>query len=177
MNAVESALVVLAPEAEPWVKPYRDRYDPSARIGVPAHVTLLYPFRPPSEIDPAVLEALRSLFAAVGAFAYDLVELRRFPNVVYLRPAPDDPFRAMTQAVFARFPETPPYGGAFAEVIPHLTLAQCPEPETLDQVADGFSRTAAGQLPIRALVSEVALMDNTQGTWQVRATFPLRQPH
>jgi hypothetical protein len=35
----ESALVV--PEAEPLVKPFRDRYDPSAAAGVPAHITLL----------------------------------------------------------------------------------------------------------------------------------------
>jgi hypothetical protein len=41
----ESALVV--PEAEPLVKPFRDRYDPSAAAGVPAHITLLYPFKQP----------------------------------------------------------------------------------------------------------------------------------
>jgi hypothetical protein len=176
MSAVESALVVLAPEAEPWVKPFRDRYDPSASVGVPAHVTILYPFRPPPEIDADVLATLQSLFAGVRAFACDLVELRRFPGVVYLAPVPDDPFRLLTQAVFARFPEAPPYGGAFAEVIPHLTLAQRPEPEILDQVAAEFTRTAGSRLPIRALVTGVALMDNTQGMWQVRTTFPLGQP-
>ena len=44
MLAVESALVVLVPEAEVVVKSFRDQYDPLAANGCPAHVTLLYPF-------------------------------------------------------------------------------------------------------------------------------------
>ena len=41
MTAIQSALVVLVPEAEGLVKDFRDRYDPSATAGVPAHITLL----------------------------------------------------------------------------------------------------------------------------------------
>ena len=51
MSSIESGLVVLVPQAEALVKPFRDRYDPSAATGVPAHITLLYPFKPPDEID------------------------------------------------------------------------------------------------------------------------------
>ena len=58
MPSIESALVVLVPEAEALVKPFRDRYDPSAAVGVPAHITLLYPFKPPDEVDGAVLDKL-----------------------------------------------------------------------------------------------------------------------
>ena len=46
--AVESpanpALVVLVPEAEASVGRLRQRYDPSAAVGMPAHITLNYPF-------------------------------------------------------------------------------------------------------------------------------------
>jgi hypothetical protein len=66
----ESALVVLVPEAEPLVKPFRDRYDPSAAAGVPAHITLLYPFKPPDEIDSTVLENLRRLFCGFSSFRF-----------------------------------------------------------------------------------------------------------
>ena len=51
MPLIESALVVLVPEAESLVKPFRDRYDPAAAAGVPAHITLLYPFKHPDEVD------------------------------------------------------------------------------------------------------------------------------
>ena len=34
-------------EAGPIVAPLRLQYDRAASLGVPAHITLLYPFRPP----------------------------------------------------------------------------------------------------------------------------------
>ena len=37
----------------------RDRYDPSTKVGMPAHVTLLYPFKSPDEIDGLVFDTLR----------------------------------------------------------------------------------------------------------------------
>ncbi len=62
MSAIESALMVLVPEAETLVKPFRDRYDPSAAAGVPAHITLLYPFKHPNEVDQTVLDDLDQCF-------------------------------------------------------------------------------------------------------------------
>ena len=38
-------------ETEQAVGPFRARYDRAAAWGVPAHVTVLYPFLPPSRID------------------------------------------------------------------------------------------------------------------------------
>jgi len=63
--SIESALMVLVPEDELLVKPFRDRYDPSAADGVPAHVTLLYPFKPPDEIDQTVIDNLNHASTAV----------------------------------------------------------------------------------------------------------------
>ena len=44
----ETALVVEVPEAEPLVSQWRAQHDWSAQRGVPAHITILYPFAPPS---------------------------------------------------------------------------------------------------------------------------------
>ena len=63
MSSDESALVVLVPEAEAVARPFRDRYDASAAAGVPAHITLLYPFKAPDEIDDIALVKLRDCFA------------------------------------------------------------------------------------------------------------------
>jgi hypothetical protein len=46
----------------------RDRYDPSARRNVPAHVTVLYPFMPPDHIDESVIDALRGIAHSVPSF-------------------------------------------------------------------------------------------------------------
>ena len=41
----ESALLVAVPEAEPLVGALRLVHDPSAAVGVPAHITILLPVR------------------------------------------------------------------------------------------------------------------------------------
>src|SRR4051794_7711338 len=118
---IESALVLLAPEAEPLVKSFRDRFDPAGGEGVPAHLTVLYPFLAPAEISEDVLADLRALFGAIAPIEFSLIETRRFPGVLYLAPHPAEPLRALIETVAARYPDTPPYGGIFSEVVPHLT--------------------------------------------------------
>ena len=44
--AGQTALVVAVPSAEPVVARLRASYDVAAAYGVPAHVTVLYPFLP-----------------------------------------------------------------------------------------------------------------------------------
>jgi len=168
----ESGLVVLAPPAEPLVKPYRDKHDPAAALGVPAHLTVLYPFHPPS-LPPALSARLAALFAELEPFDYALTELRRFPGVLYLAPRPEAPFRLLTRRVAAAFPDFPPYGGRFDDIIPHLTLAQQDDPGRLDQVAAHFLAACGPRLPLRLRAESVALLDNERGAWRVCATFPL----
>jgi hypothetical protein len=43
-DAGESAIIVPVPAVEPLVSQWRQRFDVSARHGVPAHITVLYPF-------------------------------------------------------------------------------------------------------------------------------------
>ena len=54
-QATQSAVIVAIPEAEAAVAALRLRLDPAAAWGVPAHVTVLYPFLPPDEIDGRAL--------------------------------------------------------------------------------------------------------------------------
>lgn len=170
----ESALVVLVPEAEPLVGHFRARHDPSAAEGVPAHVTLLYPFAPPDRVDEAVPDVLRALFAPVPPFRFALTAARRLPGgVLYLAPEPADPFRQLTLAIWRRFPATPPYGGRHPDIVPHLTVAQMADALALDRVAAEFSAATQGRLPIAAHAAEVALLDNRAGRWRTNATFRL----
>lgn len=172
---VESALVILVPEAEALVESFRNQYDPSAAVGIPAHVTVLYPFKAPGDLTPDVIHSLEQLFAEFPAFQAVFTELQRFPNVLYLSPEPADPFRLLIKTVAARFPETLPYGGEFTEIIPHLTVAQVNEPQQLEEIAAAFARAAKNRLPIPTRVKEIALMDNGGGYWQVRHRFSLKR--
>ena len=80
MNDARSALVILVPEVDPLVAAYRQRHDPSAARGMPAHITLLYPFLPLATSGDAVLTQLQVLFAAFPAFPYALSAVRAFPS-------------------------------------------------------------------------------------------------
>jgi 2'-5' RNA ligase len=171
---IGSALVVLVPEAEAAVKRFRDRYDPSAAAGMPAHITLLYPFKPPDEFDETMLATLRRCFTRFAPIHFSLTSIRRFPvEVLYLAPEPDEPFRQLTLAIWDRYPDTPPYGGNGSNIVPHLSVARVTDERQLDGITNDFVEAAQEKLPIRATASEVALMDNRSGRWQVRAMFSL----
>ena len=120
----ESALVIVVPEAEPLVSDWRAQYDWSAQRGVPAHITLLYPFVPTEKVDDELLSQLRDLFGSEEAITFELPRVARFPEVAWLAPEPTEPFKALTDLITARFPDYPPYEGAHDVVIPHLTVAE-----------------------------------------------------
>ena len=164
-----TALVVPVPEAEPVVRSWRDRYDPAARAGVPAHVTVVFPFLPEPLVDVGTRAALDGIFGGHAAFDVRFEACGRFPGVLYLAPAPDTPFRRLTEAVVARWPEAPPYGGKY-EPHPHLTVAQSQDGAVLDE-AEAAIRTG---LPFSARVSKVDLVTYTGTEWQHLASFALR---
>ncbi|MDX9953221.1 MAG: 2'-5' RNA ligase family protein [Anaerolineae bacterium] len=168
----QSALVIFIPEAESLIQDFRDRYDPSS-TGIPAHVTLLYPFKPPAELTAEVLATLQELFSQHPGFTVTFQEFQEFPDVLYLAPSPAEPFRQLTELLANRYPETPPYGGAFTEIIPHLTLAQAGAAQGLAAIAAQFREFAATRLPIQARVDTISLLDNAGGHWSLRAQFPL----
>jgi len=171
--SIESVLLIPIPEAEALVGNFRIQFDPSAASGVPAHVTVLYPFKSPGELTKDVVQSLSDLFSRLPGFRASFTESRRFPGMLYLSPEPASLFRHLTETVAEHFPETPPYGGQFAQIIPHLTVAQVSEPQRLDVIVVAFERAAQGRLPIQAEVKEVVLMDNESGYWQIRHRFDL----
>jgi len=76
-----TALVILVPEAETLVQAFRDQYDPSAAEGMPALITVLYPFKPADKISKSMVEALQSLFLCHSPFRFSLTDA---PDVVLL---------------------------------------------------------------------------------------------
>jgi hypothetical protein len=132
-------------------------------------VTVLAPFLDTGQIGPAELAALRDLFASHPAFDSGLPRCARFPGVLYLTPEPAGPFRALTDAVAARWPQTPPYGGQFRDVIPHLTVAYSENQDVLDRT----EAELAGRLPVRARITSAQLLVCDQGHWAELASFRL----
>jgi 2'-5' RNA ligase len=136
---------------------------------VPAHITVLYPFLPWQRMDDAVRAELKALFATHQAFDLQLSQLRRFPGVLYLAPEPDAGLRALTEAVAGRWPEAPPYAGQFADVVPHLTIAQSQEPQVFDLIESDVRR----RLPVAARIASVQLIGYSGRYWNEIQSFSL----
>ncbi|MFC9398107.1 2'-5' RNA ligase family protein [Streptomyces sp. NPDC057027] len=168
-QAGQTGLIVRIPEAEPSVRGWRELFDPSARAGVPAHVTVLFPFLNEGRIDALVHSVLADVLGSHPAFDLRFERCGRFPGVLHLVPEPDTQLRHLTEAIADRWPEAPPYGGRFAEVVPHLTIAQGQE----DAVLEEIEADLATRIPFTAHVSSVELIVHDGTKWQERASFAL----
>ena len=167
--AGESAVIVPV-QVPVAVNRLRDRMDPSAAQGVPAHVTLLYPFMAPEQLKEDVRRRVEEIVAAEPVFPFALTSVERWPNVVYLTPEPDAPFRRLTRALAAAFPDYPPYEGAHSEVVPHLTVAQ----DVPDDWYAAAEHALPAMLPIRDLAREAWLVGHTpEQPWHTLWRLPL----
>jgi len=172
-QALETALILPVPAAEKLVDPWRRQYDPSASLGVRAHITLLYPFVPPDRINETIIDGLRTFFASAVAFRFTLSRLAAFPGALYLDLDPPEPVTAIIEQLTARYPETPPYGGRFERVVPHLTVAQVPDAHHLEEIRTELATMAQNTLPIEAQANESWLMQGpTDGLWATEHRFP-----
>ena len=168
---MESAILLAVPEAEPLVHEWRAQGDPSAAHGVPAHVTLLYPFLPSEQLDVGVLAELDWFFRGVDAFEVQFSRVGRFEHagVVWLEPG-SDALIELTRALTRRWPECPPYKGEIPidELVPHLTIVHT-EDRALRQSA---ANAVSPGLPLRALLQQAALwVKDDDGEWTERAAF------
>jgi 2'-5' RNA ligase len=172
VQPTESAVLVLIPEAERVIASHRADLDPAARLGVPAHVTVLYPFVPPERVDDAVISDLAGALRSVAGFDVTFARLRWFErSVLWLAPEPADPFIALTTAVRQAFPDYLPYGGTHTDVVPHLTIGQ-DQPYRLFESAH---RAIEPSLPFTARVSSAVLMQGSleHRSWRVAVDLPL----
>ncbi|HET6627908.1 MAG TPA: 2'-5' RNA ligase family protein, partial [Nocardioidaceae bacterium] len=166
-----SVLQVPVPEAEFVVRPRLARRSPEYLPAEPretvAHITLLGPFADLTTIDDGLVSELRSFFADVLPFTFELSSICTFPGGgTYLSPEPAAPFHHLTHELHRRFPEFPPYGGAFDDVIPHLSV---PVPDGEDPGMLDFE--LGPRLPLTAHAREAALYWWEPGRCRTLETF------
>jgi 2'-5' RNA ligase len=173
MHAPRSAIVVpftlpLALEA------IRLEHVANARLGVPAHVTLLFPFVPATDLSTADAERAARVVGRVPAFDIAFREARTFDpaptseGAVWLAPEPTGPFVDLTTTLAAAFPAYPPYGGLHDTVIPHLTLAE------VNVDVPTLLAAARPSLPFSRRVAEAALLvEDDEGRWRIERRLAL----
>ncbi|TET98972.1 MAG: 2'-5' RNA ligase family protein [Anaerolineales bacterium] len=144
---LETALLIIPPKpVQVFCFPIRERYDiESFKSNVPAHITLLYPFVPPDQVDTAI-EELNRLCAGIPPFDVTIDHYGTFKGAIFLEPSDPDPIVQLHHQLSQIFPEYPVYGGEHgSELHPHLTLARFDDPEEADNIelppAPSFSFT------------------------------------
>jgi 2'-5' RNA ligase len=165
-----AAVFALVPEAEACVAQLRERFDPAARRGLGAHVTILYPFAPPGIVTEDMLRQLAGLAGAIAPFRFALTHVARFPGTVYLAPEPASRFVRLHEACAAAFPGD----GAAARqpYVPHLSVARHGQGEDHGVEAE-LSAMLKTQGPIECRCRELVLMENGSGLWRAICTFTL----
>ena len=151
----------------------RDHVD-NARLGVPAHVTLLFPFVPAVSMTAADVDRAGAAIGRTASFDVALRDVTTFEptptkeGVVWLAPEPAAPFIAMTESLVAAFPGYLPYEGLYDTVIPHLTLAN------VDVDLPALVAAAAPELPFSRRVEAAAvLIEDASGRWRIDHELPL----
>lgn len=171
----QSALVVEVADSEALVGHWRRRHD-VAGGGMPAHISLLFPFRSPDAIAQVELETLTRLAAQTHRHRFALVAVDEFSEAIYLRPYPDNWFRNLTQRLFEAFPDCPPYGGARSDSVPHLTVAQTSGGEAHEVLRLAIDAAIAPALPVACEATALSLFVSENGSdngqWTLAQRFP-----
>ncbi len=161
-----TGLVIPVPAADALLGSVGARYPGTVRAGLPAHVSLLYPFVVAAELDERVATALHELFVEQVPIPVDFVECFRRGGFVALRPEPSDRLNELMTETWRRWPDVVPYEGAYRDVEPHVTIAmRCSE-----QLAVRIEQEVTAELPICAELREAWLLA-FEDQWILRDRF------
>ena len=160
----QASAVIVRARLPAGLERLRRRSVPDAPDGLPAHLTLLYPFVEPGRLDAAVRTAVGAIAARHAPFDYRLVGAARWPDTVCVAVEPEQPFVVLQTALAAAYPDHPIYGEppGFA-FVPHVAVAEgaaTDDPARMDDpVWDALPR------PARATALEV--IANRGRGWQL----------
>lgn len=171
MDKRETVILIPIKEAESIVSDLRLKYDPSASHGIPAHITVLFPFISPEKLTIEDLIKLRELLR-FPKFDFKLDGIKTFPGVVFVEPTNKEKFIEITKKIWQAFPDYPPFEGKYLpEINPHLTIGH--------DLGDKFESCLAesmkieNKLPISASADEILLLTSEKEEWIIVERFPL----
>lgn len=159
-----SALVLEVPDAAPLLL---SAGLPERLHGLPPHVTVLYPFLPPAELTEEVRRRLLEICWSTDPLELRFPEVGWFDRVTHLPVMPADGCLGLLDKISRCWPQARPYDGAFATVVPHLTVAHKYLPErTLSRLEQG--------LPLTTTVTALTCLTSSEHGWNRVWTMPFR---
>lgn len=139
--------------------------------GVPAHLTMLYPFMELARLSPRVRRRLELVARGRIPFDYVLRGSAIWPDTLYVAVDPSAPFVELQAALQAAFPDHPIYGrDATFRFVPHVTIVEGSGVDDPAVRADA----AWGALPRPARATAIELIaTGPDGVWRLVWRIPL----
>jgi len=172
---LETAVVLVLSQFSPELTALHAEYHSAAVArGIPLHITLLSPFVPRRVLTDSVIATLRTIFAERAPLSFELTRIDAFPDALYAAPEPAGELIDLIDDLALAFPETPPYGGAFARPIPHATLAVPTEEGEGKNTGERLRGAAAALLPVACEVTYASLFEEHEPErWREGERFSL----
>ena len=164
--------VVRVPEVEPYIARLRERFDPSAKRGLGAHVTVLHSTVPPGHIDPTVSGRVAAVVYSIAQFRYQVTRVARFPRTLYLVAEPAAPFFLLNDRLAVALPMAEPGEQERKPLVPHISVVR---KSTIDdrEVEAELTMMLERHGPIACVCTEIVLLENSTGMWRSVREFVL----
>ncbi len=169
------AIVVPLPRCDSLLDDVATRLGIDRPVGMPAHVTLLYPFVDAAQLVAGMAAKAQQALSHVEPFACKFSTFGRFtfptPTALYLQPTPIEPFKAMIAALERAF-GLRSYGGQHEQVIPHMTPVEGDDVDLWGRTESAVRRS----LPVSETIRTFSIYRQTDSGWQEAFTLPLGTP-
>lgn len=155
-ESYQTALLLPVRAAERVVGTHRRELDLAAADGIPAHVTIAFPFKPLGEIGAEDHSRLAHNGRQHGPFRIEGRRTAWFGDqVLYVEISAAREVHALIADVASTFPAYPPFSGdiPLAEVVPHLTVGSGAPVPALQAAA----RAVNDALPFSEIVQSMEL--------------------
>ena len=171
---LETFVTLVLEDSDPALaEAHRELYPERIPEHIPLSLTLLYPWIPRDSLTTADVGELQAFFATRRPLQFELTHLAEFPGaVVYAVPEPDDELRATMRALWAKYPDYPPYGEPGGDPPPHATLGRLTGDYAI--TLEAARARVDDLLPVHCDVREATLMEEYEpDRCRVRQTLPL----
>ena len=149
------------------IEAIRRRHVPVATLGVPPHVTILFPFIPADGLDAGIRTTLARIAGRRRAFDVAFRHCAWFPDALYLQPTPARPLGELIADVSGAFSALPPYADPrlrAGDVEPHLTVA-IGDRASLEPLLPHLTP----ELPVAGRARALSvIVEGTDGRWGLR---------
>ncbi len=157
-------IMVPVPEVEPHIAQLRARFDPSAKRGLRAHVTLVHANMPSGPLEPIFLQHLAASVSSMAPFEYQITRVGRFPATLYLAAEPAGPFVLLRARLVPALGTTERERQARETLVPHISVVRKSASDD-HGVELELTSTLRSYGPIPCACRELELLENSSGVW------------